>query len=97
MYLGLGRHQYKLLRASPQYGSAPDSRLLPGFLLQHSSGLNLMDSPEAIHAFPNAASDAIEHTLAFLADNYQVVIIDSPPGLVKHMCSQSGNLIGWLS
>jgi pilus assembly protein CpaE len=86
MYLGLGRHQYSFYELVHNMDRL-DSDLLQGFLLQHSSGLNLMDSPEAIHAFPNAASDAIEHTLAFLADNYQVVIIDSPPGLSEDTCA----------
>ena len=86
MYLGLGRHQYSFYELVHNMDRL-DSDLLQGFLLQHASGLNLMDSPEAIHAFPNAASDAIEHTLSFLADNYQVVIIDSPPGLSEDTCA----------
>ena len=57
------------------------------FCCSTASGLNVMDSPEAIHAFPHAASDAIEHTLAFLAENYQFVIIDCPPGLSEDTCA----------
>ena len=47
----------------------------------------VLDSPEAIHAFPNTPSDAIEHTLAFLAENYQFVIVDCPPGLSEDTCA----------
>ena len=86
MYLGLNRHQYSFYELVHNMDRL-DADLLQGFLLQHTSGLNLMDSPEVIHAFPNAASDAIEHTLAFLAENYQFVIIDSPPGLSEDTCA----------
>jgi pilus assembly protein CpaE len=86
MYLGMGRHQYSFYELVHNMDRL-DADLLQGFLLHHSSGLNLMDSPEAIHAFPNAATDAIEHTLAFLAENYEVVIIDSPPGLSEDTCA----------
>ena len=47
----------------------------------------MLDSPEAIHAFPHASSEAIEHTLAFLAENYQFIIIDAPPGLTEDTCA----------
>ncbi len=86
LYLGLGRHQYSFYELVHNMDRL-DSDLLQGFLLQHSSGLSVMDAPEAIHAFPNAASDAIEHTLAFLAENYEFVIIDAPPGLSEDTCS----------
>jgi pilus assembly protein CpaE len=86
MHLGMGRHQYSFYELVHNMDRL-DADLLKGFLLEHSSGLNLMDSPEAMHAFPNAASDAIEHTLAFLAENYQFVIIDSPPGLSEDTCA----------
>lgn len=86
LYLGLGRHQYSFYELVHNMDRL-DADLLQGFLLQHSSGLNVMDSPEAIHAFPSAASDAIEHTLAFLAENYQFVLIDCPPGLSEDTCA----------
>jgi len=86
LYLGLSRHQYSFYELVHNMDRL-DADLLQGFLLQHASGLNVMDSPEAIHAFPNAASDAIEHTLAFLAENYQIVIIDCPPGLSEDTCA----------
>ncbi|MFZ0793870.1 MAG: AAA family ATPase [Candidatus Korobacteraceae bacterium] len=86
LYLGLGRHQYSFYELVHNMDRL-DADLLQGFLLQHSSGLNVMDSPEAIHAFPSAASDAIEHTLAFLAENYQYVLIDCPPGLSEDTCA----------
>jgi pilus assembly protein CpaE len=84
--LGLGRHQYSFYELVHNMDRL-DADLLQGFLLQHSSGLHVLDSPEAIHAFSNTPSDAIEHTLAFLAENYQFVILDSPPGLTEDTCA----------
>lgn len=84
--LGLGRHQYSFYELANNMDRL-DADLLQGFLLQHSSGLHVLDSPEAIHAFSNTPTDAIEHTLAFLAENYQFVIVDCPPGLSEDTCA----------
>jgi pilus assembly protein CpaE len=84
--LGMGRHQYSFYELVHNMDRL-DADLLQGFLLQHPSGLHVLDSPEAIHAFSNTPSDAIEHTLAFLAENYQFVLIDSPPGLSEDTCA----------
>jgi len=86
LYLGLNRHQYSFYELVHNTDRL-DLDLLQGFLSQHPSGLDVLDSPEAIHAFPNAPSEAIEHTLAFLTDNYQFVIIDTPPGLNEDTCA----------
>ena len=86
LYLGLGRHPYSFYELVHNTDRL-DVDLLQGFLSQHSSGLDVLDSPEAIHAFPHASSEAIEHTLAFLAENYQFVILDTPPGLTEDSCA----------
>ena len=86
LYLGLTRHQYSFYELVHNMDRL-DADLLSGFLLQHSSGLSVLDSPEVIHAFPGASPEAIEHTLAFLAENYNFVIIDSPPGLTEDTCA----------
>src|SRR5208283_555445 len=65
LYLGLRRHQYSFYELAHNTDRL-DNDLLQGFLSQHASGLDVLDSPEAVHAFPNATSEAIEHTLAFL-------------------------------
>ncbi len=59
--LGLGRHQYSFYELVHNMDRL-DADLLQGFLLEHSSGLQVLDSPEAIHGFSNTPSDAIEHT-----------------------------------
>ncbi|MGA3055542.1 MAG: AAA family ATPase [Candidatus Korobacteraceae bacterium] len=84
--LGMGRHQYSFYELVHNMDRL-DADLLQGFLLQHPSGLHVLDSPEAIHAFSNTPSDAIEHTLAFLAENYQFVLVDCPPGLSEDTCA----------
>ena len=84
--LGVGRHQYSFYELIHNMDRL-DADLLQGFLLQHPSGLHLLDSPEAIHAFSNTPSDAIEHTMAFLGENYQFVIVDCPPGLSEDTCA----------
>jgi pilus assembly protein CpaE len=84
--LGLGRNQYSFYELVHNTDRL-DVDLLQGFLSQHASGLDVLDSPEAIHAFPHASSEAIEHTVAFLSENYQFVIIDTPPGMSEDTCA----------
>ncbi len=86
LYLGLGRHQYSFYELVHNTDRL-DADLLRGFLLRHPSGLDVLDSPEAIDAFPHASPEAIEHTLSFLAENYEFVIIDCPPGLTEETCA----------
>src|SRR3989442_2494681 len=82
LYLGMGRHQYSFYELAGN-GDRLDEELLKGFLLHHSSGLDLLDSPEAVDAIHGAPPSAVEHTLAFLADTYQFVVVDCPPGLTE--------------
>jgi pilus assembly protein CpaE len=84
--LGLGRNQYSFYELVHNTDRL-DVDLLQGFLSQHASGLDILDSPEAIHAFPHASAEAIEHTLAFLSESYQFVIIDTPPGMSEDTCA----------
>ena len=78
--LGLGRHQYSFYELVHNMDRL-DAELLQGFLLKHNSGLHILDAPQAMQAFHGTPVDAIEHTLAFLAENYEFVIVDAPPGL----------------
>ena len=80
LYLGTGRHQYSFYELASNTDRL-DQELLQGFLLRHDSGLHLLDSPEALDAIHYAPPAAVEQTLAFLAEGYQFVLVDCPPGL----------------
>jgi pilus assembly protein CpaE len=84
--LGLGRHQYSFYELVHNMDRL-DAELLQGFLLKHGSGLHVLDAPQAMQAFRDTPADAIEHTLAFLSESYDVVIVDSPPGLSEDTCA----------
>src|SRR5215468_2805328 len=80
LYLGTGRHQYSFYELANNTDRL-DEELLHGFLLQHPSGLHLLDAPETVDAVHKAPPSAVERTLAFLAEAYQYVVVDCPPGL----------------
>lgn len=80
LYLGLPRHQYSFYELVYNTDRL-DKELLQGYLMRHESGLHVLDSPDAIDTFAHASAQAIEHTLSFLADNYQFVIVDCPAGM----------------
>ncbi|HXA86588.1 MAG TPA: AAA family ATPase [Candidatus Dormibacteraeota bacterium] len=80
LYLGTGRHQYSFYELANNTDRL-DQELLQGFLLRHSSGLHVLDSPETVDVVRQASPSAIEHTLSFLAEIYQFVVVDCPPGL----------------
>lgn len=82
LYLGLGRHQYSFSELAGNVDRL-DEDLLKGFVLQHESGLHLLDSSDAVDAIYGAPPSAVEHTLAFLADTYQFIVVDCPPGLTE--------------
>ena len=80
LYLGVGRHQYSFYELASNADHL-DEELLRGYLLHHSSGLDLLDSPETVDTIHGASPSTVEHTLAFLAETYPFVIVDCPPGL----------------
>src|SRR6266481_912583 len=82
LYLGTARHQYSFYELASNADHL-DEELLRGFLLHHNSGLHLLDSPATVDAIHGAPPSAVEHTLAFLADAYQFVVVDCPPGLTE--------------
>jgi pilus assembly protein CpaE len=80
LYLGLTRHQYSFYELVHNTDRL-DEELLQGFVLTHESGLHVLDSPDAVDHFAQSDAEALEHTLSFLAGNYQYVLIDCPPGI----------------
>jgi pilus assembly protein CpaE len=82
LYLGTGRHKYSFYELAGNRDRV-DEDLLKGFLLHHDSGLQLLDSPETVDAIYGAPRSAVEHTLAFLAETYQYLVVDCPPALTE--------------
>jgi pilus assembly protein CpaE len=80
LYLGLARHQYSFYELVHNTDRL-DEELLQGFVLTHESGLHVLDSPDVIDHLPHSTPEGLEHTLSFLAGNYQHVLIDCPPGM----------------
>src|SRR5579864_8308427 len=94
LYLGVGRHQYSFYELANNTDRL-DQELLQGFLLKHSSGLHLLDSPETVDVVRQASPSAVERTLSFLSEIYQFVVVDCPPGLtdVTMACIAQSDLI----
>src|SRR5438067_846221 len=80
LYLGTGRHKYSFYELASNTDRL-DEELLQGFLLRHESGLHLLDSPEPLDTAHYAPPATVEQTLAFLAEVYEYIVIDCPPGL----------------
>jgi pilus assembly protein CpaE len=80
LYLGTGRHRFSFYELANNTDRL-DQELLQGFLLQHNSGLHLLDSPDSITSVHSAPVPAIERTIAFLAESYTHVVVDCAPGL----------------
>jgi pilus assembly protein CpaE len=80
LYLGTGRHRYSFYELANNTDRL-DQELLQGFLLQHRSGLNVLDSPDVTEGVHSAPEPAIERTVTFLAEMYPYVVVDCPPGL----------------
>jgi pilus assembly protein CpaE len=82
LYLGTGHQQYSFYELANNRDRL-DEDLLKGFLLRHGSGLHVLDSPETVDGIHGAPPAAVEHTLAFLSEIYQFVVVDCPPGLTE--------------
>jgi len=80
LYLGTGRHQYSFYELASN-AERLDEELLQGLLLHHDTGLDLLDSPEALGALHQAPPSGVEQALSFLAEVYNYVVVDCPPGL----------------
>lgn len=83
LYLGTGRHRFSFYELANNTDRL-DQELLQGFLLQHGSGLHLLDSPDSIGPVHSAPTSAVERTLTFLAETYGHVVVDCAPGLTAN-------------
>ncbi len=80
LYLRLTKynyHSFELLENTDRL----DAEFLQSFILQHSSGLDVIPAPEAVEPAHTIPSSAIGHTFDFLSSRYEFVLVDLPPVL----------------
>ena len=58
-----------------------DSELLKGYTAKHSSGLEVLSSPDACGGIKQTDADAVATTLEFLRSEYDYVIVDAPTSM----------------
>jgi len=80
VYLCLGPHQYHFFELVHNIHRL-DSELLEGFLVKHSSGLHILPAPDTFGAGSKVPESAVESTIDFLREEYDLVLIDCAPGL----------------
>lgn len=80
VYLNLGKHQYHFYELVHNVHRL-DSELLQGFVTKHSSGLHVLAAPDSFGESARPSEAAMESTLDFLREEYELVIIDCAPGL----------------
>jgi pilus assembly protein CpaE len=80
VYLSLGGHQYHFFELVHNIHRL-DSELLEGFITKHSSGLHVLAAPDSLGEGTKASASALEGTLDFLREEYDLVLIDCAPGL----------------
>jgi pilus assembly protein CpaE len=76
LYLGLKEHVYhfdELVRTVDKL----DSDLIEGFVMRHTSGLDVLPSSDTCAALQEAPGDAIERVMDCLRRNYDFVLVDS--------------------
>jgi len=80
LYLGLDGTRYhfdELIRNVTRL----DSTLLRGFIAKHSSGLEVLSSPESHDLSRTVDPDALERTLEFLRGEYDYILLDCETNL----------------
>jgi pilus assembly protein CpaE len=82
LYLGLTKYRYSFYELAESKDRL-DANLLHGFLLRHSSGLDVLPAPDLSEHVRHVAPDDIGQTLDYLRLRYEFVVIDCPPGLNK--------------
>jgi pilus assembly protein CpaE len=80
LYLGVDGTSYDFYELVRNVGRL-DQTLLSSFATHHSSGLDILPSPNSLNGVPTISLDAVERAIHFLAEVYEYVIIDSPRGI----------------
>lgn len=80
LYLGLDGNRYHFHELIGNVNRL-DSELLRGFIAKHSSGLEVLSSPESHDPNRSIDPDAIERTIEFLRGEYDYLILDCETSL----------------
>ena len=80
IYLSLGTHQYHFFELVHNVHRL-DSELLQGFIVKHASGLHVLPAPDTFGGSNKVSEAALESTLDFLREEYELVLVDCAPGL----------------
>jgi len=80
LYLDLGKHPYHF-RDLLENTHRLDAHLVEGFVVRHSSGLDVLTAPGNFGPDHHFYPEAVEHALEFLRTRYEFVLVDCPPGL----------------
>lgn len=80
VYLGLGPHTYNFYELVNNIHRL-DLQLLEGFLVHHPTGVDILPAPETFGDNVHVSAAAVQSTLNFLRDIYEVIVIDCAPGL----------------
>ncbi len=74
---GANYHFYELVRNIGRL----DESLLQGFVIHHSSCLDILPSPECFDDAANVSLDDVQRAIRFLGHSYEFVVIDCPHGI----------------
>ncbi len=80
LYLGedeANYHFYELVQNIARL----DESLLQGFVIHHSSCLDILPSPDCFDDSANVSLDDMQRAIRFLGQNYEYVVIDCPHGV----------------
>ena len=75
LYLGLDGNHHQFNEVIRNVGRL-DQELLRGFIVTHSSGLQVLSSPDVYGGVRNIDADAVQRTLEFLCTQYDFVLLD---------------------
>jgi pilus assembly protein CpaE len=80
LLLGIGSHRYNFHELLRNVGRL-DLSLLNSYVAHHSSGVDVLLSPDSLSETDLISADALGQAIRFLANIYQYVLIDCPCGL----------------
>ncbi len=80
LYLGAEEPNYHFYELVRNIGRLDES-LLQGFVIHHSSCLDILPSPDCFDDAANVSLEDIQRAIRFLGQNYEFVVIDCPHGV----------------